>query len=793
MSRTPPSPLRICLLLAVLGALGGNALAQLEIREVQIGPPPAASRVPLATAQDRFLAPQAISAVDISADGKVITVGTMAFSHDANVWQFEAGGAVIAKRNLPPWAPMQVATLAGGKAVAAGMAYSRVTSPEPTIWLGPSNAVLGGADTVLGGADAVLGGALQDEFAESDPRDGEMARLRPGEGDWRTGWLASQLGELFVHGPDWLFKPPGLMMDAEGHRQRLSYEDKNQLPTRRALPIGARCHAERAVFGWIALANPPAGYPKEHDALSVWEVRPNRRLWTAAASSAQAPPLPNPAADFPELAEHFRVGADALTPATAAAAVAINADGTRVAVIEYAVWVWLRSGPAIGKWDPPIHALNFVPKQRGRLRVFDGTGRELRNVLLPAEGMFEVGLGGDPDVVTCWPSSWFARGVAGAAWLPVDAPARTLYRIPVKQGPALAVSSPDARAISSPDARAVGFPDARAISFPDAVADCALNPADGSALVSCWDGQLHWIDANGLESGRLDLSAPARLAWQPDGALAIAGTADGRLFSLARDGKVVWQKAIAVTDPPAPEKPPEPVLPGLPVFQGGRIPKSEHAYVGDIWVIKNGSAAVFVDAGGTSGFATTAARLRALGIERVTHILQTHTHGDHCGGDQLWRATGTKIAGPKSAALALTWLMPMLTDYGIFPPCPLDVPLPLTRAGDEAEFEAGGLKFGALFVPGHSFDLTIYKVELAGRRVAFTGDLGFEAPSDIVHRCWGDAEKARAVVAVIRDQLLPWKPDVVFTGHGARPAGMAFLTDLVRRTDETLAAPPPPK
>jgi len=752
MFRTLPPAFRAFLLLAVLF---GNARAQLEVRDVQVGPPTATSRVPLATAQDRVLAPQAISAVDWSADGKVITVGTMAFSHDANVWQFDPDGAVIAKRNLPPWAPMQVATLAGGNAVAAGMAYSRVTSPEPTVWLGPS--------------DAVLGAALKDEFAESDPREGEQARWRPGAGDWRTGWLASQFGELFVHGPDWVFKPPGLMMDADGHRQRLSYDDKNQLPTHRALRMAASADGKRAVFGWITFANPQAGYPTERNAVSVWEVRPNRSLWTAAASSDEAPPLPNPAADFPEMAKNFRMEADAVVPAAATAAVAINADGTRVAVIEYAAWVWLRRGPAIGKWDPPIHALNFVPKQRGRLRVFDGSGRELRNLLLPAEGMFEVGLGGDPDVVTCWPSSWFARGVAGSVWLPVDAPARTLYRIPVKEGPAVAVS------------------------FPDAVADCALHPADGRALVSCWDGQAYWIDPDGRESAHLVLSAPARVAWQSDGMHAVAGTADGRLFSLTGDGKVAWQKTIAATEPPALEKPPEPVLPGLPIYQGGRIPKSEHAYVGDIWVIKNGSDAVFVDAGGTSGVATTEARLRALGIHRVTHILQTHTHGDHCGGDQLWRATGARVVAPKSAALSLTWLMPMLTDYGIFPPCPLDMPLPLTRVGDETEFEAGGLKFGALFVPGHSFDLTIYKIEIAGRRVAFTGDLGFEAPSDIVHRCWGDAEKARAVVAVIRDQLLPWKPDVVFTGHGVRPAGMAFLNDLVRRTEETLAAPPPKK
>jgi hypothetical protein len=62
-----------------------------------------------------FLAPQAISAVDVSSDGKFITVGTMAFSHDANVWQFDAAGRVISSRYFPPWAPMQVATLAGGR------------------------------------------------------------------------------------------------------------------------------------------------------------------------------------------------------------------------------------------------------------------------------------------------------------------------------------------------------------------------------------------------------------------------------------------------------------------------------------------------------------------------------------------------------------------------------------------------------------------------------------------------------------------------------------------------------
>jgi len=128
----------------------------------------------------------------------------------------------------------------------------------------------------------------------------------------------------------------------------------------------------------------------------------------------------------------------------------------------------------------------------------------------------------------------------------------------------------------------------------------------------------------------------------------------------------------------------------------------------------------------------------------------------------------------------------MLTDYGIYPPRPLDISLPLTRVGDETDFEVSDLKFHALFVPGHSFDLTIYTTVLGGRRIAFTGDLGFEN-QDIVHRCWGDGDKARAVVRVVRDKLLPWQPDVVFTGHGVRTNGLEFLTTLVQKSEASIA------
>jgi glyoxylase-like metal-dependent hydrolase (beta-lactamase superfamily II) len=179
--------------------------------------------------------------------------------------------------------------------------------------------------------------------------------------------------------------------------------------------------------------------------------------------------------------------------------------------------------------------------------------------------------------------------------------------------------------------------------------------------------------------------------------------------------------------------------------------------------------------------------MRSAGIDPkdVRYLLHTHSHGDHCGAGYLWRTMGLKVVAAESADFTLNWLMPTLTDYGVWCPRPVDRPLPLKWAGDETEITLDGLKVRALFVPGHSFDSVIYMMEVEGKRLAFTGDIGFDK-QDIVHRCWGDVEKARAVTNVVRRKVLPWKPDFVFRGHGATREGSAFLEDLVKRSEESL-------
>jgi glyoxylase-like metal-dependent hydrolase (beta-lactamase superfamily II) len=739
---------RLALVAAVFAA--PNLSAELTIRSVEIGPKTVRTAVPEIAAQGRALEPQAVSAVDISADRNFITIGTMAFSHDANVWVLAPDGAVISKGNLPPWAPMQVATLAGGRTLAVGLAYSRVTSPDPTVW--------------SGAATALLAPPLKDDFSHPDSPDGQWSRWRYGEGGWRTGWLASCFGELFVHGADWIFQPPTSIIHADGRIEQLRFEDRNLLPPDRAARMSASGDGKQAAFGWLCFRDSVEGFPHQKNIVCVWSVDPNQRRWAAPPSGDMVmSPLPDPAAEFPELlAEGFRLRADKLVQGTLATALAINRDGSRVALIEHGVWIWLRTAPAIGKWDPPIHALNFVPAQRGRLRVFDGAGKELLREWLPDPGLFEAGFGDNPDEIWCWPATWFARGMAGSAWLPVDANRQTIYRI------------------------AVSPTSARGLAFPDAIADCAVNPANGPALVSCWDGRIYLIGANDKTAARIEVGHPARLAWSGDGKFAIAGTEDGRVRRFESDGTISWDRALAVAESPIAKSPLIEVVPGVPVFNVGRV-GAEHAYVGDIWLIKSGTNGILVDAAGTSALPRSWARAKAAGVEKVTHVIQTHSHGDHAGGTYLWRAMGAKIVAPKSAALATTWLMPMLTDYGIFPPRPLDLPLPLAGTGDETEFEVSGIKFRALLVPGHSFDLAVYMTELGGRRVAFTGDLGFREPSDILHRSWGDAGKARAVVNVIKEKLLPWNPEVIFTGHDAHANGMEFITDLVRRSEDSLA------
>jgi glyoxylase-like metal-dependent hydrolase (beta-lactamase superfamily II) len=249
-----------------------------------------------------------------------------------------------------------------------------------------------------------------------------------------------------------------------------------------------------------------------------------------------------------------------------------------------------------------------------------------------------------------------------------------------------------------------------------------------------------------------------------------------------------WKVSLPVAEPPPSAEPLQPVFADVPIYSVGRV-GAEHAYVGDIWMIKTEQGAILVDCGGASAIPLTWQRMKAAGVDpgQVRYALLSHSHGDHAGASYLWRTQGAKIVAPETAALTANWLMPTWSDYSIWVPSRIDVPLALKRAGDEAETTLCGLKITAVFVPGHSFDSALYLMEFGGKRVAFTGDIGFEGESNILHRCWGDREKARIVTEIVRRRLLAFRPDYVFTGHGPRRPGAEFVEDLVKRSEAALA------
>jgi glyoxylase-like metal-dependent hydrolase (beta-lactamase superfamily II) len=685
------------------------------------------TRVPPAWRQGEFLRAQDISAIDISDDGKQIAVGTMAFRHDRNFWVLSESGEFVWGRHVAPWAPYQV--LALDKTYGSGLATSRVTSPHPTI--------------------AAFNGEKEPEFVMVDSI-GEMGFVRYGAGDWRTGWSASLLGDLFARGPglavtvrhhDGSFK-----LRSDGAREKFPLG--NDRPFRMTLSPDGKL---------LALAPIAASAQKGARAvLSMRDAENGKELWTLKPleETGTVPKPPQPEDEFATLPEFFDTRPDALVPFRLAASVSI-AEG-RIALTEYQGWMRVRTKPASGKWDPPYHVIPFIPRQRGVLRVLELNGQEIARSALPVEGLFEVHA---DTAIWVSPMSWFSRGLSGCAWRPADDGARSVLRY-----------DPEKKQWLPP------------LDFPDAVSDVAVRR--GKAFVSCWDGVVYAVGQGKVETG-----SPCRLRWSPDGRYAIAGGANGDVWCLEPDAKLKWRKTIPSAELPPLSSPPKPSFEDLPVWQVGRTGQ-EHAYVGDTWLVKTPKGGFLVDTGGASAIPHTLQRIQAAGVDPKTlsHLVHTHSHGDHSGAGYLWRTMGLQVVAPETAAVALGWLMPTLTDYGVWVPRPVDVPLPLKRPGDEAEVDLGGVKVRAIFVPGHSMDSAIYALELNGRRLVFTGDVGFVDAnnSNIVHRCWGDKAKAKVVIGVVKEKVLPFKPDYVFTGHGAHRDGVKFLEELVKRSEAAL-------
>ncbi len=698
----------LCPLVMAAAGLRGAAGPLEPPQPIQIGFPLERSRVPAPLRQGAVLPLQSVSALDISDDGRFVAVGTMAFRHDRNFWLLSAEtGAAAWGRYVETWAPAQVRALADGQGFAVGLTYGPVTSVGSTVGLFRHE------------KDAIF-------YVYDWPLVGGRGWLRYGGGDWQTGWPASVPADLFTRAGQTLFASA----DANHSRSVFTYDGGTPVsprPTGEGLGVRGtpRSLNVNRPFRMAASADGKVvalGYAV-HDFRGI-EPKLTQRFFDAAprglvavrstlgAASGKdqwvvgpaiglvpAPKPPEPSADFPALAEDFNLKPLALVPFRLPLSVAVNGDGATVAIAEYGGHSRVGRERILPRWSPR-DPIAFCPRQRGLLRVFAAPGKgrwgrhsclpadrnvcptdyqELANVALPADVLFDVHLDRPGETVWCVPASWFARGLAGCPWLPADEAAHSVFVYDV------------AKKCWKASWR-----------FPDAVSDFAVRPDGKRALVSCWDGSLYLLDRDGGLIAKLPVGGPARVRWSPDGTFAIAGTQEGAVVRVTADGAEVWRKQLPAAPSPSPLRRGGeggvrgefgPVFKDVPVYAVGRT-GPEHAYVGDIWLIKTAAGGILVDTGGVSAQAATRERIRAAGIDPkdIRYVLLSHSHGDHAGAAYLWRAAGAKVVAPASAAFALTGVMPTWSDYNLWVPCPIDEPLPLVRAGDEAQITLCGVK-----------------------------------------------------------------------------------------------------
>lgn len=107
---------------------------------------------------------------------------------------------------------------------------------------------------------------------------------------------------------------------------------------------------------------------------------------------------------------------------------------------------------------------------------------------------------------------------------------------------------------------------------------------------------------------------------------------------------------------------------------------------------------------------------------RLSHVLITHCHFDHCGNAAELRAAGAKLVSSKVDAEAIESGDDRTIGFAFmgkkFPAVPVDI-----QMDKDGEIEIDGMKFKFIFTPGHTAGSCCISTVLAdGKTALFTGD-----------------------------------------------------------------------
>ena len=222
------------------------------------------------------------------------------------------------------------------------------------------------------------------------------------------------------------------------------------------------------------------------------------------------------------------------------------------------------------------------------------------------------------------------------------------------------------------------------------------------------------------------------------------------------------------------------------------------AYDCHVYLLDCGGDLVLIDAGSGLGIEATLDSIRDAGLDprRVTLILLTHGHADHCGAAaELRQRTRSRVAiGQAEAeflrkanedALGLT----IARREGFYPanyrlsPCAVDI-----EVHDGEMFHEGRFNIRAIHAPGHSLGSTCYLAKGPDRTYLFSGDVVFAKGEILLLNCPGSSlEEYRKHIGKLSNLGV----DALMPGHG-----MFCLTHGQEHLDKCVAnfrslLPPP--
>ncbi len=108
-----------------------------------------------------------------------------------------------------------------------------------------------------------------------------------------------------------------------------------------------------------------------------------------------------------------------------------------------------------------------------------------------------------------------------------------------------------------------------------------------------------------------------------------------------------------------------------------------------------------------------------LNEKKITHVLITHSHYDHCGNAHLFRQNGARIIAGETDAGGIETGDERTINYAFaspFPVCKVD------QVITQGDLFLDGLTFTCHSVPGHSSGSTVYEIHIDGITAMFTGD-----------------------------------------------------------------------